>query len=107
MGYRLSHNPSYHHLVKQSMGGRTEVSNGAVLNNYAHAYLHLIENMDLEIYLYINALLQKENEEGYVSQKNIRAIHSALESFEKEYSGKRSSKGKILIKQEYLKRDKM
>ena len=39
---------------------------------------------------------------GRIDEDNIRKIDDALHEFEKEYSGRRTSKGKILIKPEYI-----
>ena len=47
------------------------------------------------------------NIKGYLDSSNIRHIHEVLEGFEREYFGTRTSKGKVLIKEEYTRRMKI
>lgn len=104
MGYRLDANANYHHLIKRENGGPTSIPNGAVINDSAHDYLHIIEFYDPEMFVYLNRILQKENEQGCLSLQYLRTINYILESFEREHCSTVSSKNKILIKEEYLKR---
>lgn len=107
MGYKVSqHNPyTFHHIKKKSDGGKLVVSNGAVLTKYPHEYLHLIEDIDVEMYCYINAILKEINEQGFMPiDRQKKAINFILKQFEREHCMDRTSKGKLLIKEEYIKR---
>lgn len=108
MGYSLQKNDRYtfHHLiVPVRNGGPTERWNGAILcGNTSHPYLHIVEGRDLDLYKYITNEMIDMNIKGYLDIQNIIRIDEALCSFEREYSGAKTRKGKILIKEEYTKR---
>lgn len=109
MGYKVSKdNPyTFHHLKKRCNNGKEEVKNGAILTKVAHQYLHIVESRDLELFTYINNVLKQVNEQGFASlERQLLAIDSLLKQFEKEHRWDRSSKGKVLIKTEYLDRNK-
>lgn len=106
-GYKVSKdNPyTYHHLVKRCHGGIETIENGAVLTKDSHLYLHIIESRDLELYNYINNVLKQINEQGHEPLlRQILAIDYLLKLFEMDHMNDRSSKNKILIKNEYLRR---
>lgn len=108
MGYKLNKdNPyTYHHLIKRENGGKEIIENGAILTRIAHEYLHKIECKDIELYNYINNVLKQINEQGFGPLKRqLLAIDFILRQFEKEHFGDSTKKGKVLIKNEYLKRD--
>ena len=108
MGYKLNKdNPyTYHHLIKRENGGKETIENGAILTRIAHEYLHKIECKDIELYNYINNVLKQINEQGFGPLKRqLLAIDFILRQFEKEHFGDSTKKGKVLIKNEYLKRD--
>ena len=116
MGYDITNksNLSFHHLIVphrncKAMGfgeGYLEW-NGAILNqNTSHDYLHLIEAKDYDMFLAITNELIDENIKGHLDIDNLRRIHDILKCFEREHSNDRSKKGKILIKQEYMRRRK-
>lgn len=44
--------------------------------------------------------------QGHLDIDNLRRIHDILKCFEREHSNDRSKKGKVLIKQEYMRRRK-
>lgn len=104
MGYKLDKQANYHHIIKKEYGGETSIKNGAVINDYAHDYLHVIETYDLEMFAYLNRILQKENEQGCLSLQYLRTIDHILRSFEREHCSDVSCRNKKLIKEEYLKR---
>ena len=56
---------------------------------------------------FITAQMIEENIKGYLDITNIRNIHDVLNRFEKEYSGVRGVRGRLLIKEEYTKRRKV
>ena len=111
MGYALQKNDIYtfHHLiVPNRAGGKQERWNGAILcGKTSHPYLHVIENKDFDMFCYLTSEMIDMNIKGYLDIYNLRNIGNLLKQFEKEHSGDRTSKGKILIKEEYTKRVKL
>ena len=116
MGYDITNksNLSFHHLIvphrnckAMGLGEGYLEWNGAILNqNTSHDYLHLIEAKDYDMFLAITSELIDENVKGHLDIDNLRRIHDILECFEREHSNDRSKKGKVLIKQEYMRRRK-
>ena len=116
MGYDITNksNLSFHHLIiphrnckAMGLGEGYLEWNGAILNqNTSHDYLHLIEAKDYDMFLAITSELIDENVKGRLDIDNLRRIHDILEGFEREHSNDRSKKGKVLIKQEYMRRRK-
>ena len=116
MGYDIinKNNLSFHHLIiphrdcnAMGLGEGYLERNGAILNqNTSHDYLHLIEAKDYDMFLAITSELIDENVKGHLDIDNLRRIHDILECFEREHSNDRSKKGKVLIKQEYMRRRK-
>ena len=111
MGYSLQKGDIYtfHHLIIPARYGGKEVKwNGAVLcGKTAHQYLHIIENKDYEMFCYLTSEMIDMKMKEQLDIENLRKIHDLLETFEKHYSGSRTSKGKVLIKEEYTKRAKL
>lgn len=107
MGYRLTkdNRPTFHHIVKECNGGKRILDNGAIIGKENHTYLHIIEDKDLELYIYLNIILKQINEQRYMpSKRQLLAIDSILKQFEREHCSDRTAKGKILIKESYTKR---
>ena len=108
MGYKLQKNDIYtfHHLIiPNRLNGPYEVWNGAILcGNTSHPYLHLIEAKDYELFLAITSELIDINVNGFIDKKNLKYIDNCLSTFEREYSGTRTRKGKVLIKPESTER---
>lgn len=107
MGYKFTKgNASFHHLIiPRRNGGKETIENGAILNGKtSHPYLHLIESFDYDRFLAITSEMIDENILGRIDKDCLKRIDKILKGFEKEYSGKKGSKGKILIKEEYTKR---
>ncbi len=52
MGFKVTdNNPiTFHHIVEERNGGKTNIRNGALLTNYAHQELHKLEISDKELY---------------------------------------------------------
>lgn len=63
MGYRVSRtNPyTFHHIRKDSSGGKRELNNGAVLTKHAHNDLNLIERKAEKYYKELNRLFKALN----------------------------------------------
>lgn len=105
MGYVFNKsNASFHHLIIPNREGGLEVpENGAVLNGKtSHPYLHIIENKDEEIFEKITSEMIDQNIKGHIDLENLRYIRDMLEYFEKEHKYDKTSKGKRLIKREYI-----
>lgn len=79
--------------------------NGALLvQETSHEYLHIIEHVDPEIFYRITSEMIDENIKGKIDIENLKKINDLLLFFEKEHSNARSKKGKLLIKDIYLRR---
>lgn len=97
---------TFHHIVKKQYGGKEEISNGALIMNTGHQYLHLIEYKDIKTYNAINKLFRYINDQKYeptLEQREI--IEYLLQEFEYQHRNDKNSKGKILIKREYKNRN--
>lgn len=104
--FKVEKELSYHHLIiPNRKGGPITRWNGAILvMNTAHDYLHRIESRDEEIFYLITSEMIDENVKGKIDVENLRKIRDLLEYFEKEHCTDRTSKGKPLIKEEYIRR---
>lgn len=102
LGYDNEERYSFHHLIKKSNGGKKIISNGAVLHQNSHAYLHTIEYYDLDKYIFLNKILREVNNQKYMTSKEqLKQIRYVLLEFQREYEGKNSSRDKPIIKKEY------
>ena len=106
MNYKLvKKDVTFHHIQKRCDGGRLEINNGGLLMPNSHAYLHLIEFLDLDTYLLLNEIFKDVNSQGYEPEYAQRLIiESLLSSFESVHRWDKGSKGKLLIKRKYLER---
>ena len=96
---------TYHHIVKKSEGGNQTIENGALLMPISHQYLHLIEYIDLDTYVFINKMFEIINKQRYEPTNEQRDIlEYILTDFENKNRWKKGSNGKVLIKYPYLKR---
>lgn len=103
MGYKLDKNASFHHIIKREHKGKEEISNGAVLNRDAHQYLHIIEYKDIDMYITINNILKIiNNQHDKPTVEQLQIISKLLSTFEEEHKYDKTSKGKRLIRKEYL-----
>ena len=110
MGYSLQKGDIYtfHHLiVPNRLGGKYTRDNGAVLcGETSHPYLHLIENVDYDMFCYITSEMIDENIKGFLDIYNIKKIHEVLNQFEKEHCYDTNKKGRYLIQDRYYRRRK-
>ena len=106
MNYRLIRGQvSYHHILKRADGGKKTIHNGAILMPVAHELLHIIEYKEIKTYEMINKLFKIINtqlHEPNMEQREI--IEYLLLEFEDKHREDLNSKGKILIKDKYLRR---
>jgi hypothetical protein len=117
MGYQIDklENVSYHHLIipARKKGKRT-FENGVILmqgqgynDSNSHDYLHLIENIEPEIFYYITSEMIDQKIKGKLDIENLKRIHELLRYFESKHLHDRGNKGKRLIKEKYLMRPKL
>lgn len=106
MNYRLvKKDMTAHHIIKRCDGGKMEMDNIALLMPVSHEYLHLIECIDKTTYNLINRLFKQFIEQYQEPNSDQRQIvEYILRDFESAYKDRTNSKGKLLIKSEYLKR---
>lgn len=106
LNYKLVKNDlTFHHIVKREFGGKEEITNGALLMNAGHQYLHIIEYKDINTYNAINKMFRYINNQKYeptMEQREI--IEYLLLEFENQHIEDKNAKGKKLIKREYLDR---
>ena len=103
LGYDNLERYSFHHLTKKCDGGEKIISNGAVLHQSSHSYLHTIEYYDLDKYIFLNNILKKVNEQKMLTTKEqLEQIRYVLKEFQNEYEDKKSSREKDIIKKEYI-----
>ena len=112
MGYHVNRKQdlSYHHLIIQrrhckeaGLGEGYLYWNGAILRqNTSHDYLHLIENIDPDIFYELTSEMIDENIKGRLDIDNLKRIHDLLLYFEREHDHDTSKKGKLLIKREFV-----
>ena len=112
LGYKVNRKQdlSYHHLIiprrrckENGLGEGYLYWNGAILRqNTSHDYLHLIENIDPEIFYELTSEMIDENIKGRLDIDNLKRIHDLLLYFEREHDHDTSKKGKLLIKREFV-----
>lgn len=112
MGYDIKNKRdlSFHHLIvphryckELGLGEGYYFWNGAILvQDTAHEYLHLIEREDKEIFYRITSEMIDENIKGKIDRDNLLKIRDLLLYFEKYNIDKFNSRGKKLIKKDYL-----
>ena len=116
MGYEIKNKQdlSFHHLIvlrrnckDLGLGEGYLKWNGSILNqNTSHDYLHLIEAKDLDMFMAITSEMIDQNIKGCLDIENLRRIRDILECFEREHSSDRGKKGRLLIKDDYVRRRK-
>lgn len=106
MNYKLVKKQlTFHHIVKRVEGGKQEISNGALIMPIPHQYLHIIEYKDWKTYKHINDLFRIINDQQFEpTQEQREIIEYLLSEFEEKHKDDKTSKGKKLIKLEYLER---
>ena len=113
MGYKVTRKEqlSFHHLIIAHKDCKTlhipsegyVYWNGAILcGKTIHPYLHLIENIDPDIFYELTSEMIDENIKGRLDVDNLKRIHDLLLYFEREHDHDTSKKGKLLIKREFV-----
>lgn len=114
MGYQVDrkNNLSFHHLIiphrnckELGLGEGYLYWNGSILmQETSHDYLHIIENLDYEIFLKITSEMIDENIKGHLDIQNLKKIRDLLIYFEREHDRDKNKKGKYLIKNDFIDR---
>ena len=73
---RLETTMTYHHLEHNADGGKTNVENGAIVNELAHRYMHSLPRQDEEI---INDMLRDYKREFELKGGIIMPTETGLE----------------------------
>ena len=112
LGYKVNRKQdlSYHHLIVQrrhckeaGLGEGYLYWNGAILRqDTSHAYAHVIEKIDPDIFYELTSEMIDENIKGRLDIDNLKRIHDLLLYFEREHDHDTSKKGKLLIKREFV-----
>lgn len=94
-----------HHLViAKRDGGKLIRPNTAVLYTTSHEYLHIIEELEFDIFSFITSEMIDINMKGFLDHKNLRYIDDCLDYFERKYYYEQAKNGKPIIKEKYLQR---
>lgn len=94
-----------HHIIKREDGGRRDIDNLSLIMPSGHQFLHLIECKDIETYITLNKILKIINNQRTEPTRDQREIiEYLLRDFEYKHRWDKNSKGKLLIKREYIKR---
>lgn len=112
MGYNVNRNSSlsFHHLIvpkrecrKQGLGDGYDYWNGVILvQDTSHEYLHLIEQYDREMFEDITMQMIFQKMKGHLDVENLTNIKEMLLDFERRFEGLHTSKGRVLIKDNYI-----
>lgn len=107
MGYTFDNKDelSYHHIKPRKLDGETTYKNGAILNRFtSHNYIHVIEDTDFKLFLEISQILKDEHKCKAITKEHLVEIRRILEFFEKKYENKCTSKGLLIIKEDFVRR---
>ena len=107
LNYKVTQsNPlTFHHIEKRCDGGKETIDNGALLTEIGHQYLHIIEFKEIETYLLLNKMFKIiNNQEAAPTLEQRELIEYLLTEFETQHKEDKNSKGKPLIRYQYLKR---
>lgn len=108
MNYKVTRqNPlTYHHIIKKEDGGLWTLDNGALLTVTGHQYLHTIECKEIKIYIMLNKMFEIINRQRHAPTPDQREIIDyLLNEFYELHKYDKNSKGKTLIKYDYVRRD--
>ena len=113
MGYQVKRieSLSFHHLIVSHKHSRIlGIGDGylywngvALVQETSHNYLHLIEQADYQKFLYLTSEMLDMKNKKELDIYNLRRINEILQEFEYKNKNLRHKKGKILIKEEFIK----
>lgn len=112
MGYTFdkTRELSFHHLIiprkdsqKEGIGDGYVWWNGAILvRNTAHDYLHKIEEIDRDTFLWITDMMVLENVNKKIDKETLLRIREYLVNFEAKHANDTNEYGKKVIKKEFI-----
>ena len=112
MGYTFdkTRELSFHHLIiprkdsqKEGIGDGYVWWNGAILvRNTAHDYLHKIEEIDRDTFLWITDMMVLENVNKKIDKETLLRIREYLVNFEAKHANDTNEYGKKIIKKEFI-----
>lgn len=112
MGYTFNKTKdlSFHHLIiprcksqAEGIGDGYVWWNGAILTrNTAHDYLHRIQEIDRDTFLWITDMMVLENANKKIDKETLLRIREYLVDFEAKHLNDTDKYGKRLIKQEFI-----
>lgn len=82
---------TYHHIEKACEGGRATIENGGRLHDKIHQWVHIIENIDPELYDLVNEciilykLCVDRNEKELLKQYNEEVVPEYNKILERRY----------------------
>lgn len=98
---------TFHHLfVPKRLNGPKDFDNGVILYSTSHAYLHLIETIDYDLFLELTYLMYMEKING-IRLEELLKIRRYLAQFEYEYINTYCKDGNPLIKEKFIKGRKL
>lgn len=98
---------TYHHIQPKNYNGKTSYENGALLISDSHNYIHIIENYDFKLFIELSQVLKDEHKCKAITKEHLLEIRNILEFFENKYGGRYSSRGQLIIKEDFVKRRKI
>lgn len=112
MGYTFNKTRelSFHHLIiprknskKEGIGDGYVWWNGAILvRDTAHDYLHKIQEIDRDTFLWITDIMVLENVNKKIDKETLLRIREYLVNFEAKYANDTNEYGKKVIKKEFI-----
>lgn len=109
MGYEFESKKdlSYHHIQPKNFEGQTTYENGSLLcRATSHNYIHLIEEFDYKSFLMISKLILDEKRLGYIDTEILKEMNDILCCFEKKYEFCYTKSGKLIVREEFIRRRK-
>lgn len=107
MNYRVTRqNPiTFHHIVKREHSGLYTFDNGALITEVGHRYLHIIEYKEAKIFYMLNKMFEIINKQRHApTQEQREIVEYLLNEFYQLHKNDKTSKGKTLIKHDFIQR---
>lgn len=109
MGYifKFKKELTYHHIQPKNYDGKTTYDNGALLIGTSHNYIHTIESYDFKLFIELSQILKDEHRCRKITKEHLEEIRGILEFFEKKFENQYTSKGLLIIKEDFVRRRKI
>lgn len=106
MGYTFKNinQLSFHHLIvpKREHGAMTYQNGSILVQKTAHDYLHIIEQLDREIFDRITSQMIEEKLKRKIEREELEKIRDLLLYFEREHDHDKTKKGLLVVKREFV-----